>query len=168
MGELAWEDVKEDWVPDGGLVDIYVFETTLADWQRVVDVLRATGWPTEFSVGDKRDMPAAVDDIFELLPDHSPTWRLWPHPDVLVNCFFFSEAEIEFDVSPDEIVGEAEFDAVCDLVLAVGRTLGKRVDVTGESTPSTVFMRYEPETDQLVRVQPEPPKPLLDRLRGDG
>lgn len=149
MGSFAWDDAREDWFVDGGLRDIYVFETTRADEKPVVDVLRATYGPTRFSFGEE---------------SHESNLR--PHPDVLISCYFADG--VQFDVDPREIVGQAEFDVICEFVLVVGRALGRQVDVTGENDPSTVFMRYEPETDTLVRVPPEPPLPLLDRLRGDG
>jgi hypothetical protein len=151
MTRLAWDQVREDWVVDGGLRDIYVHETTRDDWQRVVDALRATGWPTTFSVdGDECEIPADVSGIFALV-DQSTSWRIRPHPDVQINCFFFTEGEIELDADPREIAGQAELDAVCELVLVIGRALGRQVDVTGESAPSDVFMYYDPRTDQLIR-----------------
>jgi hypothetical protein len=44
MGDLLWEDVREWFEPDGSLLDAYVFDTTVADWQAFVDLVQSKGW----------------------------------------------------------------------------------------------------------------------------
>jgi len=167
LADLKWGDVREDWVDDGGLPDVLVQDATSDDWDRVLDVVRDRGWPTRYSVdGDVASMPGNVSPIFEIRHDKSVRWEVRPHPDVAVNCHFFAIEEIGFDVSPREVVDEETFDAFCEFVTAIGRALGKPVDVTADGAPSDVFMRYEPAADRLVRVPPPPTISLLDRLGG--
>lgn len=39
--DLLWDDVREWFEPDGSLLDVYVFDTTVADWQAFVDLVRS-------------------------------------------------------------------------------------------------------------------------------
>ena len=153
---LSWGDVREDWLANDGLRDIYVEDSTVDDWQLVVDIVRAHDWPTTFSVeGDVMSMPTSVQPIFELV-DKTILWRFWPHPDVAVHGHFFAVGEIELDVDPREVVDQEQFDAVCEVVTVIGRALGKPLDVTVESAHSEVVMRYDARTDSLARVPPRP------------
>jgi len=77
-------------------------------------------------------------------------------PTSQVHGRFFVVDEIEFDVDPKEIVGQEEFDAVCEVVRVIGQALGKPVGVTDESAHSQVIMRYDVSTDSFVRVPPPP------------
>ena len=139
------------------------------DWQRVGDIVRARGWPETFSAdGDVVSTPESVAPIFELADHQTILWRFSPDPNVGVHCHFFAVDEIELDVDPKEIVGQEEFDAVCEVIRVIGQALGRSVDVTEDSGHSEVFMRYDASTDSLVRVPPPPTISLLDRLSGRG
>ena len=168
MERLNWTDVRDDWLPNDGLRDIYVGSATLDDWQRVLDVVRARGWPATFSVnGGVTSMPTSVEPIFELV-GKTILWQFLPHPDVTVHGHFFAVDEIELDVDPREVVGQEQFDAVCEVVRVIGRALGKPVEVTVESAHSDVLMRYDPSTDILVHLPGPPGMSVWDRLSGGG
>ena len=97
-----WSEVRDDWLPNDGLRDIYVCGSTADDWQRILDIVRAREWPETFSVnGDVVPMPASVQPIFELV-DETILWQFWPHSDVAVHGHFHAAEEIELNLDPRE------------------------------------------------------------------
>jgi hypothetical protein len=53
VGDLLWDDVREWFLPDGSLLDAYVFDTTVGDWQAfsILSVPTAGGVPTPKTAG---------------------------------------------------------------------------------------------------------------------
>jgi hypothetical protein len=155
VSDLNWLEVCDDWKVDGGLRDVHVFSASEADWQRLLDVVSRQGWASSYSEdGEPVPMPAEVGRIFEHMKTRSVLWEIRPTSEIKINCFFFSPDEIDFDIDPREIVGQSQLDAVCEFVRVVGKALDKPVAVTweGESAREAAFMRYEPETDAILRV----------------
>jgi hypothetical protein len=65
VGDLLWDDVREWFQPDGSLLDAYVFDTTVGDWQAFVDLVRSKGWWFAYSEdGRPGRLPARVEDVF--------------------------------------------------------------------------------------------------------
>jgi hypothetical protein len=42
---------------------------------------------------------------------------------IATDCYSFRPDEIEFDLSPREVVGQTQLDAVCEFVRTIGKTL---------------------------------------------
>lgn len=155
MNVLAWDEVSEDWRSEGELRDLYVFETTEEEWQRVVDAVR-TRWPSAFLAdGQPAEMPAGVPQIFEMALSQALLWRIALREGLSANCHFFVREEIEFDVDPREVSSQRGLDAVCEFVRIVGQAASKAVVLTMESSPELVIASYEPSTDQIARYPPK-------------
>lgn len=71
-----------------------------------------------------------------------------------INCHFFMEDQIEFDVYPPEITTEAHFNHLCQFMRLLGQGLGKSVDLTPESTEEQIILKYVPEQDEF-RYRPD-------------
>jgi hypothetical protein len=148
--------VQTDWEPDGALRDIYVQATSEEDWQRVVDVIRSRSWPSEYTEdGDSVEMPALVGEIFRHTGRAAVLWQIHPTSAINVNCHFFTTEEIEFDLAPREIVGQAELDVVCEFVRTIGQVTDKPVVVCWENMPDAPTMVYEPATDSVTAAPDE-------------
>jgi hypothetical protein len=157
VSDLRWSEVREDWEVDGTLRDIYVVSTTENDWQRLLDLVRAGTWPYAYTEGEhSASLPTKVADIFAPRT-HSLLLQVWPMEGVAIHCYFFQRDQIEFDLDPREVVGQRELDAVCGFVREIGQALDKPVLVTWESAPSEPILRYEPGTDDVVRVESQQP-----------
>jgi hypothetical protein len=154
MGGLRWEDVQEDWdAEDGTLRDVFLSPTTPEDWRRVRDLVSSRGWRSSYSEdGRVTPMPKSVREIVERRHDRMVLWQIRPDAGISIHCNFFAVEEIEFDISVHEIVGQHEFDVVCDFVSSIGRALQKTVAVTIESAHDLAIMRYDPVSDVFVRV----------------
>lgn len=66
--DLTLSAFREIFEPDGSLVNLYVLNTSLEDWQRLLDELQNEFLPYEykdFEVGDEhRPLPQRAEDIF--------------------------------------------------------------------------------------------------------
>jgi hypothetical protein len=135
-----WSEVQDWFTPDGSLLDAYIFDTTLADWQRLLDGIRSIGWWHQYSEnGTPTRLPPAAD----LFPDGHLVARLLrvrPSPDLLINVHPFTIDQIEFDI-----------DLLCQTIRAVGRILNKPVILTPESSPSRPLARFDVGTGRADR-----------------
>ncbi len=144
--------MQQDWEPDGALRDVYVHSTDEADWQRVVNVVRAGECATSYTEdGSPVPMPMSVGEIFERGPERAILWQIEPEGGIRVNCHFFDPAEIEFDLDPREVVDQAALDVVCDFVRLIGRVVQKPVVISEENAPEAAILSYDPATDAMAR-----------------
>ena len=153
MRRPLWSDVSDDWESEGGLRDVYVFETNVEDWQRALDLVRAQ-WPFTYSEdGSPKTMPADVPTIFQAREQRAVRLQIHAAPAIHINCHFFLPEEIEFDLDPREVNSQADFDIVCEFIGLIGTTLQKAVSVCWEGD-TEALMRYEPRTDVVQRMRP--------------
>ena len=146
---MAWETVQEAFRSDGALRDLYVFDTTAADWDAVLTALPGWGYRTEYSVdGVPRELPGPAEQAFAVRPDAASLMAVQVDS-VRLNSHFFSEAEIEFDLNPAEVRGAVEFSAVTQFMARVGQTLKKPVVLTLENMREAVIVKYTPGQDQF-------------------
>ncbi|ONI71767.1 hypothetical protein BWI15_16655 [Kribbella sp. ALI-6-A] len=152
MQILRWSDVADIFEGDGELLDVHVFGTTWQDWDQAVAAVRTQGWPIGFSsVG--RPFPRDVREIFASADELSVSLSIEPVAGPLINTHFLAENEIVFDLSPAEVRGQVELDAVCRFLRVVARAVDKPIVLTPESLPSRHLLAYDPATDAFA-VQP--------------
>src|SRR4051794_4079137 len=117
---MDWNLIARDFEPDGSLRDIYVFKATMSDWQHVVEVLREWSPAPTFTIGgESQDLPERVEDIFSAGRQHGAL-LCTKVGGVLVNCHFFVESEIEFDLDPREITSATQIEAIVRFMTRLG------------------------------------------------
>ena len=140
------------------LRDIYVAGASVEDWQRVVEAIRAAGWPTSYLEDHETvSMPADVHDVFATLARTvAVLWKVRITKTATVNDHFYgateSDVEIEFNIAPSEITDQPSLDAVCDFMRVVGRSAHRPVWVGVECSGSDrppADMHYDPATDSI-------------------
>lgn len=170
--ELRWEDVRKDWTPDGSeLRDIYVFDTSDEDWQRILTLV-AERWSYTYTLdSEPTALPSSMQEVWENRASTTIALLIEPRKGIEIMCYFFDDTTIEFDLHPSAVVSQADLDAVCGFVRAVGETLRKPVLVCYEGRPldeSTnmrgAIMRYDPAADAVVRVPPPDPTSRWERF----
>jgi hypothetical protein len=135
------------WVRDGALRDIYVFESDLDEWQKVLNFVRRA-YPFTYRVDDvDTPLPVSIGTIFQDRSEHTHLLAVQAG-DVSIHCHFFLEDEIEFDVNPREIESEAEEDEVVKFMRGIGDALGRQVVLTMEGAPDWVYLRIEPGQEE--------------------
>ncbi|WP_326763499.1 hypothetical protein OG978_01870 [Streptomyces sp. NBC_01591] len=154
MADLLWEDVKGFFDPDlmGSLPDVLVPETSMEDWQAVLDLVGASGWMCQYSEGETvLPVPRAEAVLSRLADAECPELRVWPTADVLAIFRFYSVEEIDFDVDLRELQGQERLDMFCGFLTAIGRRLGKPVVVYSEGGAySHPVLGFDVENDQVV------------------
>jgi hypothetical protein len=136
VSDLLWDDVKQwfDPVENGTATDVIVANTTLADWQLLLDLIRLHEWACEYERGD---LPAPVpDSAGKLFPgetvDHVHQLRVWPDPDLEWIIRPWAVEEILSDVDLHQIQGQERLDTFCRFLRTLGHALQKEVLVYSE------------------------------------
>lgn len=142
---MAWKDVASEFVWDGAWRDIYVIGTTIADWQRVLDLLNdKTPDALAFYVnGEELPSAPSAEVIFERRQETSTLLQVTAG-NVHLNCHFFCEEEIEFDLDPRELRGEGDLQAVLTFMTAIANAAGKRAILTHENSQEAVILNVQP------------------------
>ena len=154
MHVLVWNDVAHYLEWDGALLDAYVFGVSIADWQRVIDVVSAQRWSLDYTVdGSSLPLPGQVSDIFVARGEGSATLHIRPTPDILVNTHFFSDDEIEFDFDPRELQGQDRLDVLCSFLRIIGSTLDRPVVVTPENSSDRPLLTYTPAGNRVTATR---------------
>jgi hypothetical protein len=151
---MDWQQIAPDFKPNGSLRDIYVFDTDLLDWQRVLDALRAWEPSPRLAIGGQPAMmPDKVEDVFVEARQQGALMSV-EVSGALVNCHFFHHQDIEFDLDPREVTGPAQLEGFERFMSLLGQATGKPVIMTMENMPEAVILRYSPEAQRLDWVAP--------------
>ncbi len=62
-----------------------------------------------------------------------------------INCHFFGDNEIEFDLDPREVTGPAQIDAVSGFMKLLAQTTGKMAILTYENAKEEIILSVTPE-----------------------
>ncbi|MET7686655.1 hypothetical protein ABZT06_01450 [Streptomyces sp. NPDC005483] len=152
MPDLLWDDVKNFFDPDlmGPLPDVTVPGTSLDDWQAVLDLVRSRGWSYAYTEdGVAVRLPRAAD-MLARSPGVDAALQVWPTPGVLAIFRAYEVGTIDFDVDLRELQGQTGVDALCLLLRAVGRRLGKPVLLTPESDPLHPVLGFDVTAGRVV------------------
>ena len=152
--QIEWALVAGDFEPDGSLRDIYIHDTSRTDWERVLGHLKARYSPLRFMI-DSEDapMPPGVADIFAIRERASPSLG-FSVAGVLVVCHFFTEAEIEFDIAPQDVQGPSHLAGLQTLMKELGTLTQRVVSLTPENLPDLPILEFDPHTDGFRYVPP--------------
>ncbi|MFL5731924.1 MAG: hypothetical protein ACJ78Q_01885 [Chloroflexia bacterium] len=151
------------WYWDGSWRDICVQGVAIADWQRVVDWLRAGPYPVEFLLGgEPAPLPADVSPLFALSNEIGVLMSV-DLEGTIANCHFFWHKEIEFDIDPRQVNSEEREEAIADFMRALGRAVGKDVILTPENWHRASFLRYDPERDEIIHFADTSLEPIESR-----
>lgn len=153
--DLSWNDVRSVFDPDlmGALPDLCVPGTTADDWQALLDLVAAQGWPHEYQEGQTtRPLPTARAVLARPPDAECPALQVWPAPAMLAIFRFYATDEIDFDVDVREIQGQQRLDEFCHFLRVIGRHLGKPVLMgdEGGNPAAHPVLGYSPEADRVL------------------
>ncbi|MEU6532785.1 hypothetical protein ABZ869_26760 [Streptomyces sp. NPDC046928] len=153
MADLLWDDVSSFFDPDlmGSLPDIRVPDTSVEDWQAVLDLVAEKGWWSQYSEGEVvLPVPRAETVLARPSDAECPNLRVWPTADMLAIFRFYAADEVDFDVDLRELQGQDRLDAFCGFLRAVGRRLAKPVLVEPEGHHGHPVLGFDVEADRVV------------------
>jgi hypothetical protein len=138
----AFNQPSDLWLVDGTLRDVYVFNTSAADWDALM--LLAKAYPHEYTQdGVAQPLPGATT----LLQDREHSHLLSVLAgSVRINCHFFMPEEIELDIDPKEITGATEHRDVLEFLERLSQATQKDTVVTPENSPEIPLLHYNQAT----------------------
>lgn len=130
-----WNDIKWIFEPDGGLIDIYVQEVSLNEWEKIIDLINKK---YKVNFGDAREK---IDKqyVIEYLRDEKGEIEYKIASIVLgtikLNCHFFLEDQIEFDIDPAEINSIEDFILIESFMIDISKLINNQITLTSENNP---------------------------------
>ena len=138
---MEWSELQSEFEWDGSLRDIYILNTTLADWRSAIRALSESGLPLSFKTqGAMSSLPADVADVF----DSSDGLLSVDLDGMLLNSHFFGTDEIEFDLDPREVTTGDRATALAGFLAILGTATGKPVILTRENAREAIILQWNP------------------------
>ena len=148
---ITTEIVEQVFFIDGSLRDIYIIEANLNDWQTFLNWLESTEYDVDLFI-DGEEVPfenCKASRLFEVKKRHMPLLSIG-FKGVLINCHFFSEAEMEFDIDPKQIKGIVEAGVVIEFMKKLSSIVCKESILTMENSPEYPLVTVKP--DGIVHI----------------
>lgn len=135
-----FDTINALWAIDGSLRDLYVQCMETRHW-RLFDTFVHQNEAVYSFDGNLAIFPGSEAAFANREGRHILSLML---SSVSINCHFFVPEQLELDISPREILGTIEHDAVLDFVEQLSETLGLPVHVTPENSEAEPFITYLP------------------------
>ena len=139
-----WENIKWIFKPDGSLRDIYVQNTSLNDWGNLIDLLNS-----EYSLNYFSENKIDKDKVYKYLEDETGEVECSTVSieleKIKINCHFFMIEQIEFDIEPNEIKTQSDFEKILSFMTNVSSTLKKQITLTGENEATFPLIKINAE-----------------------
>jgi hypothetical protein len=142
----GWNEVKAEFAPDGALRDIYVFGTDRVDWEKMLTALPKSPyeiWQRPYDDGRNKKQ-AGLPVTF---PTNETKRSLYikVENELILDCHFFIEEEIELDLVPQRVESEQTYDRLLGFMQWLADLLGKPAVLTQENSPDWVIVRVAPK-----------------------
>ena len=153
MSDLLWTEVKSFFDAElmDGLPDVHVPDTSIADWQVLLDLIRSSCWSRECREGDAVvDLPSAETVFARPADAELVSVRVWLTPEVLAifRPWASEGSTIDFDVDLTELQGQKRLDIFCRFMTTIGRELGKPVLMSPEGDWGHPVLGFDPTADR--------------------
>jgi hypothetical protein len=157
MPDLVWTEVDSFFDPElmGDLPDVHVPDTSIADWQALLDLIRASSWTWGCYEGATLvDLPSAEALFARPVESEVVNIRVQPIPEILAifRSWVSDGSTIDFDVDLMELQGQERLDVFCQFLTAIGRTLRKPVLMSPESDVEHPVLGFDPTADRVIRL----------------
>lgn len=144
---MDWEELKDKvYYWDGSWRDIYIHHTTEEDWQLWADFVNKN-YKTSFHIYETEANESKVDlnKIFEYwngVHEYCSTATVYVD-NIKVNSHFFTEGEIENDITPAEINSIDDHNKLIGYMKSLSKLLNKPVHLTPENRSEIVLISVD-------------------------
>lgn len=144
---MDWQILKDKiYYWDGSWRDIYVHNTTKEDWQTWADFVN-TNYRTSFHIYDTETRNDKVDltkilDYWNGTKENCSTATVYID-DIQLNAHFFTDEEIENDITPNEINSLDDHNKLMDYMTRLSKVLNKTVVLTPENQSDFVLISVD-------------------------
>ncbi|MCA9641331.1 MAG: hypothetical protein KC492_11575 [Myxococcales bacterium] len=152
--DMEWSKVSAQLVWDGSLRDLYVFETSEADWDAFLRALSSWPYETSFLIdGEPSELPPSAGAAFSIRERAAPILRV-NVSGITVCAHFFTPDELELDIDPREVSDHEKLAALSQFISRLGQVLDRPVLLTHENRPEHFIARYLPRTGEFAYPSP--------------
>lgn len=146
---MIWEKLKKDiYYSDGSLRDIYVSGVTKADWGKWVNYINEN-YEVKFIYYDPEGKEIISNKInFEKVIEYwEGTLDSTLNAEFLINkvifkCYFFSDTEIENDISPNDIKDIEQHNSIVEYMKSTSKLLNKEIFLSPENYSELSDVKY--------------------------
>ena len=139
-----WENINWIFKPDGLLRDIYIQNTSIEDWGKLIDLLNS-----EYNLKYFSESKIDKDEVLKYLKDETGELECRTVSieieNIKINCHFFLIEQIEFDIEPSEIKTKSDFEKVLSFMSLISSTLKKQITLTGENEANFPLVKINTE-----------------------
>ncbi|MFT5647220.1 MAG: hypothetical protein ACI976_001909 [Aureispira sp.] len=133
-----WKDIKWMFEPDGALMDIYVQEVTINDWTKIIDLINEKyevyyGDSSGYNESQKIDKKGVVKYLTDETGEKEMKTACVKLGEIRLNCHFFLEDQIEFDIDPKEINSIEDFEKIELFMSEISKVTEGQVTLTEEN-----------------------------------
>jgi hypothetical protein len=119
----TWSETKEHFERDGGLRELYVFDTDERDWERLLAALPSSPWSYDYLYEDERQ---PLPSTFGGAGTDEGTALLKIDDEVLaLRCHFFTPKRVEFDLRPEDVKDAGDYKRLVGFMRWLADLLGK-------------------------------------------
>jgi len=166
-----WKDIKWIFEPDGSLIDIYVQEVSLDDWRKVIKLLNEKykiKYDDANQINEKYAIEYLSDETGEI---ESKSAAIYLN-DIRVNCHFFLEDQIEFDIDPKEVNSITDFQLIETFMLEISQSIDNQITLTGENNPKFPLIKIDSNreinkiiTEEEAKEYWESPNDFISKIK---
>ena len=142
--DYNWVNINWIFKPDGSLRDIYIQNTSIEDWGKLIDLLNS-----EYSLKYFSENKIDKDQVFKYLEDETGEVECSTVSieieNIKINCHFFLIEQIELDIDPREIKTASDFEKVLSFMKSISSTLKKQITLTGENDANFPLVKINSE-----------------------
>lgn len=148
-----WNDIKWIFEWDGSLLDIYVQEVNLEDWKKLIDWLNSK-YDIQFGNTNQIDKDFVIKYLTDLTGEIESKSASINLDSIKVNCHFFLQNEIEFDIDPREITSFKDYERLENFMKGISLVLNNQVLLTGENNPKFPLIKID-ANKQIYKILTE-------------
>lgn len=172
-----WKDIKWLFEPDGALRDIYVQEVSLNDWRKVIDLINTKYKVNYGETGEFKDTNQInIDYVIEYLTDETGELESKSASislgNIRLNCHFFLEDQIEFDIDPKEVNSIEDFELIEDFMLEISKSIDNQITLTDENNPKFPLIKIDSNkginkilTEEEVKEYWDNPNSFISKMK---
>ncbi|HAP94735.1 hypothetical protein [Epilithonimonas hominis] len=137
---MTWENIKQNvYYSDGSLRDIYVLDSTQADWEKWINYINEN-YEVKFTYYNEEGKEISNNKI-----DFQKVVEYWENTldsvlnaEFLINkvvfkCYFFSDTEIENDIWPNDVGDLEQHNSIVEYMMTISKLLGKEIFMAPEN-----------------------------------
>ncbi|WP_339810238.1 hypothetical protein [uncultured Imperialibacter sp.] len=141
------ELITEFLQPDGGCRDIYIMGTDELDWRLLLNGLIASDYKYDFfASGEAAELLIDTAQLFGQEVMYFLKVRI---DNIHINCHFFTETQIEFDIDPHDFVAFEQHEDLINFMRFLSNTVGKPCRLTPENMEDVALVLVNPNEQDI-------------------